>query len=269
MLWYTHVQPTRIYVPRESLRINKASTKAEMDIHEMDRRKAARPPNWGLWPVPRQMPAIPLWALPGLDRSWWDLSEVFNLARRLRAGGPTWQQDVEAFVEAPFYWDLPGWVFMLWVDGHTNQDVIAQQSEWKAYNCRIIKTSDGKYHFIPYWTTCQVYRFVPGWLDESVKPSVVHDNRELPLTIYGAPGDDDRVMYEFSQCFITHCKDAPPLEDPHRQEIKVGWKGLLDESRSHRFGVKLPGLRDEIVRQTDDMWRDLEAICLRSRKRRP
>ncbi|KAL8899268.1 MAG: hypothetical protein Q9207_006279 [Kuettlingeria erythrocarpa] len=218
MLWYTHVQPTRIYVPRESLRINKASTKAEIDIHEQNRRCAARPPHWGLWHVPRQMPAIPLWALPGLDRSWWDRSEVFNLARRLRAGGPTWQQDVEAFMEAPSYWDLPGWVFMLWVDGHTNQDVIARQSEWKAYNCRIIKTSDGEYHFIPYWTTRRIYRFVPGWLDKSVKPSILHDNRELPLTIYGAPDDDDRIMYEFSQ------SSSLIAETPRLWRIRTGRK---------------------------------------------
>lgn len=189
VLWYTHIQPTRIYVPRESLRINKSSTKAEMDTYERNRRQAARPPLWGSWPVPRKMPAIPLWVLPGLDRPWWDVSEVFDLARRLKTGGPTWQRDLEAFAEAPFYWDLPGWVFMLWVDGHTSQNLIAEQSQWKAYNYRIVRTSDERYHFIPYWTTCKVYRFIPGWLDESVKPSILHDNRELPLTIYGAPDD--------------------------------------------------------------------------------
>lgn len=266
MLWYTHIQPTRIYVPRESLRINKASTKAEMDTYERNRRQAARPPHWGSWPVPRRMPAIPLWVLPGLDRSWWDVSGVFDLARRLRTGGPTWQEDLEAFAEAPFYWDLPGWVFMLWVDGHTNQNLIAEQSRWKAYNCRIIRTSDERYHFIPYWTTCKVYRFIPGWLDESVKPSILHDNRELPLTIYGASDDDARILYEFNKCFIANSKDTPALEDPQRQEIKVGWNGLLAESHQ---GANLSDLRNEIIQQTNDMWHDLEAICLRSRRRAP
>ncbi|KAL8930430.1 MAG: hypothetical protein Q9208_000614 [Pyrenodesmia sp. 3 TL-2023] len=148
--------------------------------------------------------------------------------------GRTWQQDLEALAEAPFYWDLPGWVFMLWVDGHTNQNLIAEQSRWKAYNCRIIRTSDERYHFIPYWTTCKVYRFIPGWLDESVKPSILHDNRELPLTIYGAPDDDDRILYEFNKCFIANNRDAPALEDPERQEIKLsaGSRNLANPNAS-------------------------------------
>lgn len=254
MLWYTHVHSTRLrrYVT-SSLR-HHTQTRDEMDIYEQIRQREARPPNWRGWEPPANL-QIPIWVPPALDYIRSDMTKSFSLAQRLRQGGPTWHKDLDEFAGAEYFWDMPGWVFMLWIDAHTNQDLIANGSEWKAYSCRVIQTAEKEYHFIPYWTTCQIYKFIPGHQDESVKGYHYIPNDEIPFKAFGDPAVDERFIGEFSH---SNSEDAAV---PRKQQLLVGWERTKDEKR------KLAEIRTEIINETSDMWRDLEAICLRARKR--
>lgn len=247
MLWYTHIYPTRIRPEKDTLR-RTAQTKAEMDPYKRARREEARPPNWIYWPVPLDL-QIPTWALSALDHSRWDISALFELARRLHTGGPTWQDDLDIFTGATHHWDMPGWVFMLWVDAHTSQDLISRQDRWNAYSCRIIKTKDGKYHFLPYWTTSQIYRFIPGHdVDMGGKNGTRYvGNQEIPIKVFGNPAEDESFLAEFWD--YGKMEEEGAVGGVRKQELILGWEKVVREG----FSGDLGGVRKHIVESTEGM----------------
>ncbi|KAL8966747.1 MAG: hypothetical protein Q9183_003228, partial [Haloplaca sp. 2 TL-2023] len=105
---------------------------------------------------------------------------MFELAQRLRnKASTTLQEDLETFTKAEFWWDMPGWLFMLWIDAHTKSNILADSSSTRAYGCRVIRDRQGIHHFLPYWTSKMI---------ESVGK---------PIKIFGNPEEDSRMVYTF------------------------------------------------------------------------
>ncbi|KAI4123509.1 MAG: hypothetical protein LQ338_005233 [Usnochroma carphineum] len=221
MLWFTHVHPTKVRRVYRDLLRNTPRTKDEMDAWEKMRLQKTRPRNW--------------YGFANTDlraASTGSLTIKHNNSVRdglaVEARGPTWQKDLDDLVGAELLWDMPGWVFMLWVDAHTNQDLLAKCSEYKSYSCRVVQTANKDYHFIPYWTTCQVYKCIPDRRDESVEAGRNIPNDQIPLKIHGDLAIDDRFIAQFSYI------DPEDVVVPRKQELLVGWNRTQQERFSKR-----------------------------------
>lgn len=276
MLWYTQIYPTRL--PIEMWRNEASPHYTDVPIsYEKSQEQAACPPNWFNWSLPEEL-QIPTWAVQALDLATRDVSSVFDLARRLRKGGPTWQEDFDKFSSAELFWDMPGWIFMLWVDAHTKQTYLREpdddKRQWNAYNCRIIQDGAGGFHFLPYWTSCRYYSF-GSWdnqeeINDRYYQKVQHivdvneddmpiQGRILQFEVFGDPGLENRIIWS---CNSIDQRDAAL---PRKQELFVGWHEGLQMPPSIKrlhleiFNHFLDGIKDH----TNNMWRDLESIFAR------
>ncbi|KAL8691077.1 MAG: hypothetical protein Q9218_003620 [Villophora microphyllina] len=257
LLWFSEIHPKRI--PAESFKIrNPIEVKQSVGIHEVIRRQHARPPNWESWNIPNGF-KIPMWALHGLDHSAEHVHQVFELAQRLRNrrlsdSGPNWDQDLKRFQEARRFWDMPGWLFMLWVDAHTKQDLKMQKSENNSYGCRLIEDIGGTVHFMPFWTSCDIYRYVPG--DESGRTL----SKKLPIQVFGDSTSDERSIYARSD---PDSADAALLR---KQDLYVGRRTVPSDEPGYEKSQKH---QEEVVAYMDDMWRHLDAMMDRARNHDP
>ncbi|KAL8947976.1 MAG: hypothetical protein Q9222_005796 [Ikaeria aurantiellina] len=264
MLWYTYVYPTKLPATRSTYR----HTKTEMGVYEKLRRRHARPAHWSGWNVPSKL-RIPTWVLPYLDYTRINVYTGFDLARRLRAGGPDWQQDLNILMGATHFWDMPAWLFMLWVDAHTSQQLPRPSTDdayrWEAYGCRIVHDLQGQCHMLPYWTTKEVYVFVPGYMDEPNKRYI--SNAELPIQVFGDPVSDERCIYAFTDIDVWDSEDTSAL--PRKQELLIGWEAATSKGFESKGFAPGGTSRNVIIEQVESMWRDLDAVLLRARKREP
>lgn len=268
MLWYTQIYPIRRPIP-PPWQSKVWSHRTEIPVsHEKMQEKAAYPPNWIRWDVPNEL-RIPTWALEALDLATRDVSSMFDLARRLREGGPTWQEDVDTFRSAELFCDIPGWLFMLWVDAHTEENYLCEPNDekrfWNAYNCRIIRVGAKKFHFLPYWTSCRHYvggtdfhQFITD-MDEG------KNHRKKAKTykfgVFGHPGHMDSLIWS------CNCIDQRDAGLPRQQELVVGWPEeeqmppLFQRLNIKSFQYFLPAI-EELTRE---MWRKIDFIFDESR----
>ncbi|KAL9585670.1 MAG: hypothetical protein Q9203_004156 [Teloschistes exilis] len=267
MLWYTQIYPVRRRIP-PPWRSEVLSHRTEIPIsHEKTQERAAYPPNWLPYDMPDDL-RIPTGALEALDRAIQNVSSVFDLARRLRKGGQKWEEDVETFRSAERLWDIPGWLFMLWVDAHKKQNFLGEpddeQCKWNAYNCRVIRIGAKKFHLIPYWTSCRHYCFG----EEDISKCIIdidedrsHSNpvEKYQLEIFGDPGHMNRLIWSCNRI------DQPDAALPRKLELIVGWHEeeqmppLFRRHHLESFSRFLSGIEEH----TTDMWRDLESIFAR------
>ncbi|KAL9581496.1 MAG: hypothetical protein Q9212_003864 [Teloschistes hypoglaucus] len=266
MLWYTHIYPIgrSIYTRRREV----SSHRTEIAVSPgKTQQRAAYPPNL----LPNNMPEeirIPTWTLEALDHATLDVSSMFDLARRLRKGGETWHEDVDTFRSAELFWDIPGWLFMLWVDAHAEQNYLGEPDDEKrkgnAYNCRIIRVAANEFHFLPYWTSCRRYDSVDQGngqcivdIDDDAKSS--NQAEVYQFEVFGDPSHKNRLIWS---CNRTEQSDAAL---PRKQELIVGWQEgqmmppLFQRLHLEAFGYFLT----EIEEYTSVMWRDLESVFAR------
>ena len=247
MLWYTHIYPTQTATGSGELPIGLRLDKDPPGSEQL-RRRDLRPEHWSAWTVPDDL-RIPAWVLPGLDNARRNVYEIFQLAQRLRnKASSTLHEDVETFTKAEFWWDMPGWLFMLWVDAHTKGNILADSSSMRAYGCRVIRDKQGMHHFLPYWTSQLIY---------SVRK---------PIQIFGNPEEDSRMIFAFEDF------DADPADadEARKQWFCYGWDGNLNLSRyltsRDKNNLSYAGIRrQEIVDRVNTMWKDLDHLLLRAR----
>lgn len=277
MLWYTQIYPNRQLMEKWRSEVSPHSTEVPIPrgkVYQM----AACPPNWLPCPMPETL-MIPTWAVAALDEATRDVSSMFDLARRLRKGGPTLEIDVDTFCSAELFWNMPGWIFMLWVDAHAKQNHLDEPDEgkrkWKAYSCRVIQDKARKFHFLPYWTSCRLYSS-GGWesevetndrYQEKVQYIVDTDDDGNParpdcmhqLEVFGDPGEPSRLIWSCNRI------DQPDAALPHKQELVVGWHlGVQAPPCFQRRHLELfNDFMSGIEEHSNDMWRDLESIFAR------
>ncbi|KAL8872522.1 MAG: hypothetical protein Q9174_001866 [Haloplaca sp. 1 TL-2023] len=257
MLWYTHIHPTKDrpaagQLPA-GLPVDQMDEKAPLD-YEQYRRRNLRPIHWYEWIVPDEL-RVPAWVLTGLDKSRKDVNAVFQLAGRLHdtKKKASLQEDVETFTQAEFYWDMPGWLFMLWLDAHTNQKILANPSDARSYGCRVIRDKEGQqgqYHFLPFW-----------------RHGGITSADLTPIQIFGNPEEEAR----FFTAFDDSEADPDAADRARQQELFFGWDGCpalaahftsLDGSNMDHAGKVSQGIIDE----TKAMWKDLNGFLERKGK---
>ncbi|KAL8765197.1 MAG: hypothetical protein Q9209_007658 [Squamulea sp. 1 TL-2023] len=237
MLWYSQIDPIRIgahVASRSSKRLHR---------HLVSPSTAASSPQWPLSNIPDEL-KIPIWVLHGLNQAETNLPHMFSLALALYSKDEEWQWWFHVLRDAELSWDMPKWLFMLWVDAHTDQRLQEIGVVIKRYSCRVIQDCQGQIHFIPFWTRRS--DLLP--IDEATASEEVKNYGPLGdgnrLCVFGNPELDDR-------CIVSICDgrwNQTTAPRPHRYDI--GWDASL-------LGTDL---RPEAVEETRKLWINLERI---------
>ncbi|KAL8649690.1 MAG: hypothetical protein Q9226_005473 [Calogaya cf. arnoldii] len=254
MLWYSHINPKR---PGPSVHsVTPLGTRSQQEnIHDIARKAKACPPGWYYQTIPEEF-TLPNWVLHALHQAENGVHLMFNVALALcKSKGVEWQELYKKVSETQRYWDMPQWMFMLLVDAHTDEALLAQDvsrkfSNWNSYNCRIIQDSTGDFSFIPYWTTdCLSLEANRSLLKQPCLPG-----ETLPgICVFGDPKRDECSIVTF-----CHTQTEADAAMPRSQLLDIGYDIFLHYEQPKR-------LRNSIVRHSDEMWKKLELIMNRAR----
>ncbi|KAL8804209.1 MAG: hypothetical protein Q9200_005911 [Gallowayella weberi] len=199
MLWYSHIHPKRVKLPNDT---ESSPEKDDRYIQEIMHNSQACPPDFNVEWILDDL-TIPIWVLHGLDIAETKIQDMFAYASILSLSeGPRWQEVFQTVAAIELYWDMPEWMFMLWIDAHTDQQSLAEKMEWKSsFGCRVIPDADGRIQLIPFWMIVSK-RLERGEIDR--KPSIyqypVH-KRPPKLCVFGNPESEDH-------CIVTTSKDS-------------------------------------------------------------
>ncbi|KAL8756367.1 MAG: hypothetical protein Q9199_002979 [Rusavskia elegans] len=253
MLWYSHIHPTRHVHP------NASSGTKNLHIHEIARRSQACPRGWYYQSIPEVL-TVPKWVLRALHVAETNVHNLFSTALLLfKSRGVEWQDTFNKVAKAERYWDMPQWIFMLWVDAHSDHSILAQDHltkgpRWKSYSCRVIQAADGSFSFIPYWTADCLRLKHDGTDDPLRNISPLHGRTPSGMCVFGDPGTDDYSI-------VTSCHgDEEDAAMPRSQSIRTGF----EDFKKYKW-LDLEALRREMIQHYNEMWEKLELIIHRAR----
>ncbi|KAL8814971.1 MAG: hypothetical protein Q9223_005849 [Gallowayella weberi] len=251
MLWYSHIHPKRVKLPNDT---ESSPEKDDRYIQEIMHNSQACPPDFNVEWILDDL-TIPIWVLHGLDIAETKIQDMFAYASILSLSeGPRWQEVFQTVAAIELYWDMPEWMFMLWIDAHTDQQSLAEKMEWKSsFGCRVIPDADGRIQLIPFWMIVSK-RLERGEIDR--KPSIyqypVH-KRPPKLCVFGNPESEDH-------CIVTTSKDS--AEDRSMRCFQTGYEPF--SAYMSRNEITLEDLLKRINQQSMEMWASLCFITKRA-----
>ncbi|KAI4254810.1 MAG: hypothetical protein L6R42_007036 [Xanthoria sp. 1 TBL-2021] len=260
MLWYSHINPKRSEPSMQSRTL--PGTKVlprTLHVHDLIRKHQACPPGWYYQTIPDAL-TIPNWVVHALHVAETEVHLLFSTAKTLKSEGSNWQKTFDRVAKAERYWDMPQWLFMLWVDAHEDETLLAQNLRGKvpklnSYSCRIIQDADGNFSFIPYWTV-DCSRLERNGNDSSLLDDPYLDGQtSLGICIFGDPNRDDYSIFSF--CHAHKDQEDAAMTDQH---LTIGFRAFKYHEKQ-----KLTGLQDKVVQYHKEMWETLEAIIERAR----
>ncbi|KAL8851540.1 MAG: hypothetical protein Q9221_003560 [Calogaya cf. arnoldii] len=261
MLWYSHVNPNRPKSLVQGPPKEPGLVDEKPHPRELFQMSHACAPGFYCHTI-SELLTIPIWVLPALNTGKTNVHVLFDTAKQLfESSGPEWQETFAKVAKAELYWDIPQWVFMLWVDAYTDQALLARDlhtkkiTKWKSYSCRIIQDADGSFSFIPYWTAdCITFGDDSPFANQPWLPDMPPMPSGSGICVFGDPRREECSILTY-----RHLLDKPlPKNCP--QSLRVGFGNL---ERYKRPGKK--DLRKEIVKHYNEMWENLERIFIKIR----
>lgn len=212
MLWYSHINPKRPEPQSRTLPGTKSLPRT-LHVQDLVRKHEACPPGWYYQTIPDAL-TLPNWVVHALHVAETEVHSLFSAAIIL---------------------------FMLWVDAHEDEALLAQNlrrkvPKWNSYSCRIIQDTDGKFSFIPYWTADRLRLKCDGTDDRLLHISPLHGRAPSGMCVFGDPGTDDYSI-------VTSCyRDEEDAAMPRSQFIRTGF----EDFKKYRW-LDLEALRREMI----------------------
>ncbi|KAL8687274.1 MAG: hypothetical protein Q9224_005200, partial [Gallowayella concinna] len=255
MLWYSHIHPKRVRLPKDP---NLSLEEENRYRQEIKHKSQACPLDFNCECIPDEL-TIPTWVLHGLDIAETNIQDMFADAFFLfLSQGSDWREAFQTVAAIELFWDMPEWIFMLWIDAHTEQQLRAEKVQWKSsFGCRVIQNADGRIQLIPFWMIdcLRLSRKAPD-RKSSIYPSPRH-TRSLKYCVFGNPESEDR-------CILTACRDNFEDASMRRcQHLMIGYEPFKTFITGHN--TDLEDLLKEIGQQYKEMWAKLRLIAKRAR----
>ena len=211
---------------------------------------------------------MPVWAI---DMYGKPLHELFAMAFMLytETGNP--QIDLLAQLQnAKEQWDMPGRLFMLWVNRHSHpNEPLPTTERWSDYGARVIMDNEGNCHVLPFWTADVLldpiyYRIeLFGNIDDKAAPVICCSKEsykdEWPQNKNMTRGWQTPIVFDENDSQPEESVSALQLLEQRYDFDSRPLEGKYADERWPSGGTPFvkSAIREEAIKTIDTMWKDV------------